>query len=158
VRGEGGLRRSPPQLCEGEPCLAEVIIHFQELLSFFLMFNLSKKQNKERPPENLEEALVIFKNLEEEIKKLSARLEKFEKAEPCFFQKLGLVRFNPFKEMGGDQSFSLALLDKQNSGFIITSLNSRQGNRIFAKPLNKGFSSYQLSEEEERAIEQAKNF
>lgn len=121
------------------------------------MFNFSKKQTKQEP-ENIEEALVIFKNLEDEIKKLSVRLEKFEKAEPCFFQKLGLVRFNPFKEMGGDQSFSLALLDKENSGFIITSLNSRQGNRIFAKPLDKGSSSYQLSEEEKQAIEQAKNF
>jgi hypothetical protein len=121
------------------------------------MFNFSKKQTKQEP-ENLEEALAVFKNLEEEIKKLSARLEKFEKAEPCFFQKLGLVRFNPFKEMGGDQSFSLALLDKENSGFIITSLSGRQGNRIFAKPLDKGSSSYQLSEEEKQAIEQAKNF
>ena len=122
------------------------------------MFNLSKKQNKEKVPENLEEALAVFRNLEEKIKNLSARLEKFEKAEPRFFQKLGLVRFNPFKEMGGDQSFSLVLLDKENSGFVITSLNSRQGNRIFAKPLDKGSSSYQLSEEGKQAIEQAKNF
>ena len=122
------------------------------------MFNLSKKQNKEKIPENLEEALMIFKDLKEEIKKLSARLEKFEKAEPRFFQKMGLVRFNPFKEMGGDQSFSLALLDKENSGFVLTSLSGRQGNRIFAKPLTKGISSYQLSEEEKQAIEQAKIF
>ncbi|MFA5742820.1 MAG: DUF4446 family protein [Candidatus Paceibacterota bacterium] len=122
------------------------------------MFNFLKKQNKEKIPENLEEALIVFKKLEDEIKKLSVRLEKFEKAESCFFQKLGLVRFNPFKEMGGDQSFSLAMLDKEDSGFILTSLNSRQGNRIFAKPLDKGVSSYQLSEEEKQAIEQAKKF
>ncbi|MFA5249502.1 MAG: DUF4446 family protein [Candidatus Paceibacterota bacterium] len=123
------------------------------------MFNFPKKQNKEElPPENLEQALVIFKNLEDKIGELSARLDKLEKAEQCFFQKLGLVRFNPFKEMGGDQSFSLALLDKNNNGFIITSLSSRQGNRIFAKPLAKGASTYQLSEEEKQAVEQAKNF
>ena len=123
------------------------------------MFNFSKKQNKEElPPENLEQALVVFKNLEGKIGELSARLSKLEKAEPCFFQKLGLVRFNPFKEMGGDQSFSLALLDKENNGVIITSLNSRQGNRIFAKPLAKGASNYQLSEEEKQAVEKARNF
>jgi hypothetical protein len=121
------------------------------------MFSFPKKQTKQEP-ENLEEALDIFKSLEAKIGDLSGRLEKLEKEEPRFFQKLGLVRFNPFKEMGGDQSFSLALLDKENSGFIITSLNSRQGNRIFAKPLNKGNSTYQLSEEEKQAVEEAKNF
>jgi hypothetical protein len=121
------------------------------------MFSFPKKQPKQEP-ENLEEALVVFKSLEAKIGELSGRLEKLEKAEPRFFQKLGLIRFNPFKEMGGDQSFSLALLDKENSGLVITSLNGRQGNRIFAKPLAKGISSYQLSEEEKQAIEQAKIF
>jgi hypothetical protein len=121
------------------------------------MFSFPKKQTKQEP-ENLEEALDILKSLEAKIGELSGRLERVEKAESYFFQKLGLVRFNPFKEMGGDQSFSLALLDKENSGFIITSLNSRQGNRIFAKPLNKGNSTYQLSEEEKQAVEEAKNF
>lgn len=121
------------------------------------MFSFPKKQIK-KEPENLEEALAVFKSLEAKIGELSERLEKLEKAEPRFFQKLGLVRFNPFKEMGGDQSFSLALLDKENSGFIITSLSGRQGNRIFAKPLSKGISTYQLSEEEKQAVEEAKNF
>ena len=121
------------------------------------MFSFSKKQTKQEP-ENMEEALIVFKGLEAKIEELSGRLEKLEKKEPGFFQKLGLVRFNPFKEMGGDQSFALALLDKDNNGFIITSLSSRQGNRVFAKPLSRGISTYQLSEEEKEAVEKAKNF
>lgn len=121
------------------------------------MFNFPKKQVKQEP-QNLEEALVIFKNLEARIGELSGRIEKLEKAEPAFFRKIGLVRFNPFKEMGGDQSFALAMLDKDNNGFIITSLSSRQGNRVFAKPLAKGVSTYQLSDEEKEAVEKAKNF
>jgi len=59
--------------------------------------------------------------------------------------------------MGGDQSFSLAMLDGENNGFIVTSLSGRSGNRIFAKPINNGKSSYQLSEEEGQALEKAKN-
>lgn len=121
------------------------------------MFNFFKKQEKEKIPENTEEILEAFKNLKEEIKKLSSRIEKTEKESPYFFQKFGLIRFNPYKEMGGDQSFSLVLLDKNDNGFIITSLSSRKGNRIFSKPVEKGKSAYQLSEEELQAIEKAKN-
>ncbi|PIZ89905.1 MAG: hypothetical protein COX88_01150 [Candidatus Nealsonbacteria bacterium CG_4_10_14_0_2_um_filter_35_20] len=82
-------------------------------------------------------------------------MAKIEKEHPSAFQKLGIVRFNPFKEMGGDQSFSLALLDKEDNGLLITSLYTREGNRVFAKPLVKGISKYQLSEEEKEAIRKA---
>ncbi len=67
--------------------------------------------------------------------------------------KIGLLRFNPFREIGGDQSFSLALLDDENSGAIISSLYSREGVRIYAKSIQKGQTAkYPLTEEEKRAI------
>ena len=72
------------------------------------------------------------------------------------FQKISLIRFNPFKGVGSDQSFSIALLDLDNNGFVLTSIYGQEGNRIYAKPVSNGKSEYSLSKEEEEAIEKAK--
>ncbi len=70
--------------------------------------------------------------------------------------KVGIVRFNPFKDIGGDQSFALALLDGKNSGIVISSLHTREGTRIYSKPVTKGASEkYTLTEEEKQAIKTA---
>ena len=67
--------------------------------------------------------------------------------------KYGLVRYNPFDDLGGDQSFSLALLDQNNSGIIITSLHTRDNTRVFAKPIIRGEGeSVSLSRDEKLAI------
>jgi len=69
---------------------------------------------------------------------------------------IGLVRFNPFDDMGGDQSFALALLDQHKSGVIITSLHTRENTRIFAKPVKNGEGqSISLSKDEKLAIVKA---
>jgi TolA-binding protein len=70
-------------------------------------------------------------------------------------QKISLVRFNPFGDTGGDQSFSLAVLDSQNSGYVLTSIHGRQGTRVYVKPIDFGKSKYSLSTEEQQAIAQA---
>ena len=70
-------------------------------------------------------------------------------------QKVGLVRFNPFGDTGGDQSFAIALLDRKGSGMIISSLHAREGTRIYAKPIVKGESKYPLTDEEKEAIVKA---
>jgi hypothetical protein len=71
--------------------------------------------------------------------------------------RVGIVRFNPFKDIGGDQSFALALLDGKNSGIVISSLHTREGTRIYSKPVLNGDSKkYTLTEEEKEAIEKAK--
>lgn len=67
--------------------------------------------------------------------------------------KTGLVRFNPFKDVGGNQSFSIALLNGKNNGVVISSLYTREGTRIYAKAVKAGFSEkYPLTEEEEQSI------
>jgi len=71
-------------------------------------------------------------------------------------QKVGVVRFNPFKSTGGDQSFAIALLDSSDSGVVISSLFTREGTRVYSKPVDKNKSKYPLSEEEKMAIERAK--
>jgi hypothetical protein len=99
-----------------------------------------------------------IKSLEEQgknIEKIFGEIEKLNKISATCFQRLGVIRFNPFKEVGGDQSFSIALLDAKNNGFIVTGLYSREGNRIFAKPIENGQSKYLLSGEEKEALRKA---
>jgi len=70
-------------------------------------------------------------------------------------QKISIVRFNPFGDTGGDQSFSLAVLDAHDSGYILTSIHSRTGTRVYVKPIDFGTSKYTLSTEEKQALGQA---
>ncbi len=118
------------------------------------MFNFLKK---EKEPKNLKEILSQFKELKEDLTNISQELEKIKKENTFSVQKVGIVRFNPFKETGGNQSFSIALLDARNNGVTISSLYGREGNRVFAKPIKNSLSTYTLSKEEERAIIKAKN-
>ena len=112
------------------------------------------KQNK-KDPENLEQVISYLKSLEKNIQEVSRELEVLKDRSHFFIQKVGMIRYNPFKSIGGDQSFSIALLDQNNSGFIITSLYTQEGNRVYSKPVIKGKSSYKLSSEEEEAIKKA---
>ena len=67
--------------------------------------------------------------------------------------KIGITRFNPFDDVGGDQSFILTILDKNNSGAIVTSLHNRDISRIYAKPIKNGIGeNITLSKEEKSAI------
>ncbi|MBI5530728.1 MAG: DUF4446 family protein [Candidatus Doudnabacteria bacterium] len=70
-------------------------------------------------------------------------------------QKVGLVRFNPFDDGGGNFSFCLALLDEHNSGVVITSMHGRQQNRIYTKKIDDGKSDSQLNDEELQAVKNA---
>ena len=70
-------------------------------------------------------------------------------------QKISIVRFNPFGDTGGDQSFVLAVLDSHNSGYVLTSIHGREGTRVYVKPVDYGKSKYPLSDEEKQALAQA---
>ncbi len=70
-------------------------------------------------------------------------------------QKIALVRYNPFNETGGNQSFSLALLDGKNSGIVISSFHSREGTRLYIKQVAKGQADNSFSQEEKSAIKEA---
>jgi hypothetical protein len=67
----------------------------------------------------------------------------------------GIVRFDAFEDVGGEQSFSLALYDDRGDGAVLSSIVGRREHRVFGKPLTKGTSPYGLSAEETRAIESA---
>jgi len=71
-------------------------------------------------------------------------------------QRVGVVRFNPFDDTGGDQSFAMVLTDAYGNGVVMSSLYRRGDSRVFAKPLTQWQSSYALSTEEQHAIERAR--
>jgi len=134
------------------------------ILTFFVIKFLKSWQKifKKGTKNNLDE---ILKNQLEDIENIKISLEEiFEKIKKLkiisdkTIQKIGVIRFNPFQDMGSDQSFSIALLDSKNSGVVITSLTSRSGTRIYAKPIEEGESKYQLINEELEAIKKAKEF
>jgi hypothetical protein len=87
-----------------------------------------------------------------EVDNLSARSAVLEANGRRAVQRMGLVRFNPFEETGGNQSFALALTDANGDGFVISSLHARAGTRLYAKAIAAGRSDAALSAEEEEAL------
>jgi hypothetical protein len=90
-----------------------------------------------------------------ELDELSARSAVLEANGRRAFQRVGLVRFNPFEDTGGNQSFALAMLDAQGDGFVVSSLHARTGTRVYAKALSAGHSDGALSSEEAEALRRA---
>jgi Protein of unknown function (DUF4446) len=91
---------------------------------------------------------VAVRQLDEEVGRQAAQMSSF-------VQRVGLVRYDAFEDMGGHLSFSAALLDGNGNGLVITSINGRQDTRCYAKPVESWSSEHNLSEEEEAAIRQA---
>lgn len=90
------------------------------------------------------------------IIQLGKDITKLEGVNSYNFQKFALLRFNPFEDTGGDQSFALAILDGKNNGLVISSLHSRNNTRIYAKQVQEGKpSAHQLSKEEKEVLEKA---
>ncbi|KKQ21080.1 MAG: hypothetical protein US35_C0030G0008 [Parcubacteria group bacterium GW2011_GWA2_37_10] len=94
-------------------------------------------------------------DLEEQIKEAFLKIKNLDNISERTIQKVGVVRFNPFNDLGGNQSFVIALLDNQNNGFVISSLFIKEGNRVYAKFINAGKSDHLLSKEEMEAISHA---
>jgi hypothetical protein len=90
-----------------------------------------------------------------ELDELAARMAVLEAAQRRAFQRVGLVRYNPFEETGGNQSFALALLDLAGDGWVLSSLHARTGTRVYAKAIKSGRGDVGLSAEETAAIHAA---
>jgi len=91
----------------------------------------------------------------ERAKELADRSEEVERRLERSIQRVGVVRFNAFPDVGGDQSFAIALLDNHGDGVVISSLQGRTENRVYAKPLKGWDSTYALSDEEKQASAKA---
>ncbi len=110
---------------------------------------------------NLEEDLSNFMYKVDRVEKQNAEIMNFcknldENLSKCI-QKVGIVRYSAFKDTGSDLSFAVALLDEENTGVVFNGIYSMEMSNIYAKPVEKGNSTYTLSEEETEAIRRAIN-
>lgn len=113
----------------------------------------TKNTDKENLTRVLDKIIDQLRLEKEDLQEVRRGLDLFRQDSIRFVQKVGLVRFNPFADTGGDQSFVLAILDGSNSGVILTSLHNRGNTRWYAKNiiLGKGVD-FDLSDEEKKAI------
>lgn len=126
-----------------------------------LRVSYSKFMNKLGNGNNLEE---MMKNYIKDVKNVEAKNEEIisyckiidENIKRCS-QKIGLVRYNAFKDTGSDLSFTLAILDDYNNGVVLNGIYARDSSNIYAKPIENGESKYILSNEEKEAINKAIN-
>lgn len=119
--------------------------------------NLTKGSSSHSLQTILDGILKETQTSKKNIDKLQEQYATIEKQGQFHIQKIGLLRFNPFKDTGGDQSFILSLLDGKETGVVISGLYSRAGTRWFAKKISNGKGvEYELSDEEKRAIKEAK--
>ncbi len=109
---------------------------------------------------NVEDALLAYleasRKMESRTIALETGLKDMEKEVSTHFQNFGIVRYNAFEGVGGEQSFSLALLDDSANGLVLTGIFGHSETRVYAKPIEAGSSKYLISPEEARAIDAAR--
>ena len=149
-----------PKINLGLSILA-IILSLLCLWQFFSLRRLKKTFFAGTKALNLESVIYSLKQELKDSQQQQAELErvllKLKKDFSFSLQKLGLVRFNPFNDGGGNFSFCLALLDEHDSGVVLTSMYGREQNRIYSKKINQGQCETPLTEEEQGAIQKAQN-
>ena len=120
-----------------------------------------RKLMKGTSSKNLEEMLLErINSIEETKKKAEQALNECDRLEvkikECI-QKVAIMRYKAFEDVGSDLSFSIAMLDEKNDGVILTGIYGRQESTTYAKPIDKGISRYDLSEEELYVLSEASN-
>ncbi len=105
--------------------------------------------------EDLEKYMTRVSTTEEEIRKLSVYYKDLDKKTKKCLQKVGIVRYNAYKDTGSDLSFAVCLLDEKNNGVVFNGIYSRDMSNIYAKPIENGTSKYKITPEEQEAINRA---
>jgi len=105
--------------------------------------------------EILDRHLRRLDDIGQRVDALNKLHQELERLSQRTIQRVGVVRFNPFADTGGDQSFAIALLDAEGNGIVLSSLHSRTDTRVFAKQVQSGRSRHALSDEEQDAIRKA---
>ena len=127
---------------------------------FFKFYNYYTKASTKGKKQSLIQILDTVLKKDEELEKEVEKLNKYclflEERLSFTIQKVGLLRFNPFKDTGGDQSFILALVDEHNTGVIISGLHTRSCTRWYAKKIEEGKGvEHELSRDEVKALKNA---
>lgn len=112
--------------------------------------------------ENIDEVMRQYVQKVEKIEEENKEIEKYcetlkNKVEGCIF-KIGLIRYNAFKDTGSNLSFAVAMLNENNDGIVLNGIYSRDSSNIYCKTVKNGTSEYAISEEEKEAIEKAVNY
>ena len=139
--------------------LAVVAVGLSAFALFVVVNNVPKGN---RTLSNDKQAVITLTRHDEDIAGLKVALRNLFDAQGRqgdallgTVQRVGLVRYDAFDDMGGHLSFSAALLDGRGNGIVITSINGRQDTRCYAKPVEGWTSRHNLSEEEDLAIQRA---
>jgi hypothetical protein len=103
----------------------------------------------------LEKILTRLKSDSEEIRQIKKEILGIREMSRFHIQKVGMIRFNPFRETGGDHSFTIALLDANNTGLVLTGIHTRERTRIYTKAIKNGKGEFELSDEEKKALNKA---
>lgn len=120
-----------------------------------------KKLMRGTNSKNLEDLLINYLDKVDEVKAVSdevkAVCDETARVTTNCIQKVSMIRYKAFEDIGSDLSYSIALLDGNNNGVLITSIYGRNESTTYAKPVDKGISRYDLSEEEQKVLHQAIN-
>lgn len=110
--------------------------------------------------QNLEEVMVIVSSQMKELRETQVQINKHLESVDTRLHKsirsIETIRFNPFDDAGSNQSFAMAFLNDEGDGVVMSSLYARDRMSIFAKPISKGKSEFELSVEEKKVLEKAK--
>ena len=111
---------------------------------------------------DINEMLQKYVKSVEEIKKENSEIEqyckKIDEDSKQNLKKIGIVRYNAYKDTGSDLSFALAILNDNNTGIVLNGIYGRDTSNIYAKPITEGTSKYALSKEEKEALEKAMEY
>ena len=139
--------------------LVSIIILIITLCKFKKLNRRVDQLTRGKDTESLEDIILSYlkrvESLEEGEEITRAALNAIKDNLKITYQKLALVKYDAFREMSGALSYSLALLDKENNGVLISSMYSREGCYTYAKDVIKGECKINLSEEEAEALKQA---
>jgi hypothetical protein len=137
-------------------------------LFLLLIFGIKLRRLKKRQGEynlgdagaRVEEALAkhakLLQTLDKDIQELYNISNQINSLALRGLHKVSMLRFNPFKELGGDQSFSIALLNGKNNGVVLSSLHTREGTRVYSKTIAAGKSEkHPLTDEEREVVKKA---
>lgn len=121
------------------------------------LFRLGKGFRETNAVAILRREIERTEKMEKKIAVLEGEIQQLGEKTAASLRKVGVVRFSPYSDVGGDQSFAVALLKEDASGLVFSSLHGRGGTRVYAKPVTKGESrEYPLSTEEKEAIKNAR--
>ncbi|HAX53477.1 DUF4446 family protein [Muricomes intestini] len=152
-----------------DPAYLLLLLFLIQVLLFVLLVSINMKYNrmktsyasfmKGKDGKNLEESLLArFEEIDELVeisKENQTDIQNIYKKIKSNYQKIGIIKYDAFHEMGGNLSFALTMLDENNNGWILNAMHSREGCYTYIKEIVNGQSYIELAEEESESLERA---